>query len=68
MWCLFPQLGTYAFPALERFLKLRCAPLLGLSALDSLRPYFPQFKMQTGREEFSAFWPKWNSGPSTPWS
>ncbi len=52
MWCLFPWLGTYAFLALERFLKLRCAPLLGLTALDSSRPYFIQFKMKATREEF----------------
>ena len=52
MWCLFPWLGTYAFFALERFLKLKCAPALGLSALDSSRPYFLQFKMKAGKEEF----------------
>ncbi len=52
MWCLFPWLGSYAFLALERFLKLKCAPQLGLSALDSSRPYFIQFKMKAGPEEF----------------
>ncbi len=52
MWCLFPWLGTYAFLALERFLKLKCASRLGLSALDSSRPYFLQFKMRAGAEEF----------------
>lgn len=52
MWCLFPWLGTYAFLALERFLKIRCAPLLGLSALDSGRPYFMQFRMKAGQEKF----------------
>jgi len=52
MWCLFPWLGTYAFLALERFLKRRCAPALGLSAMDSSRPYFIQFKMKAGKEEF----------------
>ncbi len=52
MWCLFPWLGTYAFLALERFLKLKCAPLLGLSALDSSRPYFIQFKMKASKEDF----------------
>lgn len=51
-WCLFPWLGTYAFLALERFLKLRCAARLGLSALESSRPYFLQFKMKASREEF----------------
>ena len=52
MWCLFPWLGTYAFLALERFLKLKCAPLLNLTALDSSRPYFIQFKMKATKEEF----------------
>lgn len=52
MWCLFPWLGTYAFLAIERFLKLKCAEKLGLSALDSARPYFIEFKMKATREEF----------------
>ncbi|NMD87751.1 DEAD/DEAH box helicase [Victivallis vadensis] len=52
MWCLFPWLGTYAFLALERFIKLKCAPQLGLSGLDSSRPYFIQFKMKAPKEEF----------------
>lgn len=52
MWCLFPWLGTYAFLALERFIKLKCAPQLGLSGLDSSRPYFIQFKMKASKEEF----------------
>ena len=52
MWVLLPWLGTYAFLALERFLKLRCAPLLGLRGLDSSRPYFIQFTMQADRDTF----------------
>ncbi len=52
MWCLFPWLGSYAFLALERFIKIKCAPQLNLTALDSLRPYFIQFKMKAGKEEF----------------
>ena len=52
MWCLFPWLGTYAFLALERFIKIKCAPLLGLVALDSSRPYFIQFKMKATKDEF----------------
>ena len=52
MWCLFPWLGTYAFLALERFLKLKCAPLLGLKGLDSSRPYFIQFRMSADPAEF----------------
>ena len=45
MWALFPWLGNYAFLALERFLKVRCASQLGLRGLDPARPYFMQFKM-----------------------
>ena len=52
MWALFPWLGTYAFLALERFLKVKCAPLLGISGLDSSRPYFIQFKMKASKGEF----------------
>ncbi len=52
MWCLFPWLGSYAFLALERFLKLKCAKELGLSGLDSSRPYFIQFKMKATQSEF----------------
>jgi ATP-dependent Lhr-like helicase len=54
MWCLFPWLGTYAFLALERFIKIKCAPVLGLSAMDSSRPYFIQFKMKADPAEFLA--------------
>ena len=52
MWCLFPWLGTYAFLALERFIKIKCGPALGLSALDSSRPYFLIFRMKASIEEF----------------
>ena len=52
MWCLFPWLGSYAFLAMERFLKIKCAARLGLSGLDVSRPYFMQFKMKVGRDEF----------------
>jgi ATP-dependent Lhr-like helicase len=52
MWALFPWLGSYAFLALERFLKLRCAGRLGLKGLDSSRPYYMQFTMRSGEREF----------------
>lgn len=52
MWCLFPWLGTYAFFALERFLKRRCRERLGLSSLDPSRPYFIQFKMKADPATF----------------
>ncbi len=51
-WALFPWLGTYAFMALERFLKVRCAEALNLRSLDSYRPYYLQFRMDAGPEEF----------------
>ena len=51
-WCLMPWLGTYAFLALERFLKLRCGERLGLKGMDSSRPYFIQFRMKVSPEEF----------------
>ena len=52
MWCLFPWLGTYAFFAMERFLKLKCADRLGLRGMDSSRPYYIQFTMKVTPEEF----------------
>ena len=51
-WCLFPWLGSYAFLALERLLKIKCAKQLGLKGLDSSRPYFIQFRMAAGPREF----------------
>ncbi|MBQ4307276.1 MAG: ATP-dependent helicase, partial [Lachnospiraceae bacterium] len=52
MWALFPWLGSYAFLALERFLKIRCREKLGLKGLNSSRPYYMQFSMQAGEKEF----------------
>ena len=52
MWALFPWLGSYSFLALERFLRLRCASLLGLKGMNPSRPYWLQFTMQAGEEEF----------------
>lgn len=52
MWCLFPWTGSYAFLALERLLKLKCADQLGLKGLTSSRPYFMQFTMDATAEEF----------------
>lgn len=52
MWCLFPWLGTYAFLSMERFLKLKCAEELGISAVDPSRPYFIQFKMKADEKKF----------------
>ena len=54
MWALFPWLGSYAFLALERFLKLRCAGRLGLRGLNSRRPYYLQFSMDADEETFYA--------------
>ena len=52
MWALFPWLGTYAFFAMERFLKLRCSERLGLRGMDSARPYYIQFTMKVQPKEF----------------
>ena len=54
MWALFPWLGTYAFLALERFLKLRCARRLGLQGLNARRPYYMQFTMDADESAFYA--------------
>lgn len=50
-WCLFPWLGTYSFLALERIIKIKIAPLLGLKGVEASRPYFIQFKMPGKAEE-----------------
>ncbi len=52
MWALFPWLGSYAFLALERFLKIRCGARLGLRGLNAARPYYMQFTMRTDEEDF----------------
>ena len=39
MWVLFPWLGSYAFLALERFLRLVCGDMLGIKGFDPRRPY-----------------------------
>lgn len=52
MWVLFPWLGTYAFLAMERFLKIRCGQALGLKGMNSARPYYIQFTMQADETEF----------------
>ena len=52
LWALFPWLGSYAFLALERFLKRRCKERLGLRGLHSARPYYLQFAMDVGEQAF----------------
>ena len=52
MWALFPWLGSYAFLALERFLKVRCGERLGLKGLNPSRPYYLQFTMKVSETEF----------------
>ena len=54
MWALFPWLGSYAFLALERFLKIRCAKQLGLKGLNASRPYYMQFTLRVDETEFYA--------------
>lgn len=52
-WVLFPWLGSYAFLALERLLKIKCTGEIGLRGLDPSRPYFIQFRM---RADENTFW------------
>lgn len=52
MWALFPWLGSYAFLAMERFLKVRCAKQLGLRGLNPSRPYYIQFTMKADAAAF----------------
>ncbi|WP_144744279.1 DEAD/DEAH box helicase [Enorma burkinafasonensis] len=51
-WVLFPWLGSYAFLALERLLKIKCAGELGLKGLDPARPYYMQFRMRADEDTF----------------
>jgi len=51
-WVLFPWLGTYAFLALERVIKLKLASRLGIKGVDVSRPYFIQFRMAATPKEF----------------
>ncbi len=52
MCALFPWVGSYAFLAMERFLKIRCGQRLGLKGLETSRPYYMQFTMQVGESAF----------------
>lgn len=52
MWVLFPWLGSYAFLAMERFLKIKCRTGLHLKGLNSLRPYYIMFTMDADEETF----------------
>ena len=52
MWCLLPWLGSYAFLALERLLKIKCAGELGIKGLSSSRPYFMTFVMREDEQAF----------------
>ncbi len=51
-WCLFPWLGTYAFLAMERLLKIRCRSQLGIRDFDAVRPYYMMFSMKATEKEF----------------
>ena len=52
MWCLLPWLGTYAFLALERLIKIKCAGELGIKGANSSRPYFMTFVMAADEQTF----------------
>ena len=52
LWCLFPWLGTYAFLALERLIKIRCAAALKLSHFEVSRPYCMCLRMEAEAPDF----------------
>lgn len=52
MWCFMPWTGTYAFLALERLLRIKCAKRLNLRGFNSSRPYFMEFAMDASEDEF----------------
>lgn len=52
MWALFPWTGSYAFLALERLIRIKCADRLNLRGFNSSRPYFMEFAMDVSEEEF----------------
>ena len=65
MWCLFPWLGTYAFLAMERFLKIRCGDALGLRPLlteEAAKPLDPMELVYPGEvpvfEKYDEFLPE----------
>lgn len=52
MYALFPWLGSYAFLAMERFLRIRCGQRLGIKGFDSVRPYYMQFSIGVAPAQF----------------
>ncbi len=52
MYCLLPWLGSYAFLALERLIKIKCAGELGIKGVNSSRPYFMTFVMRENEQAF----------------
>ena len=66
MWCLLPWLGTYAFLACERFLRIICGKELGISGFESSRPYFMQFHMKVDEAEFWEIVKRHASEPTDP--
>lgn len=66
MYCFTPWLGSYAFLALERFLRIRCGKRLGLKGFDSQRPYYMQFSMDVSPDEFFAILADEASKPLDP--
>lgn len=50
-WVLFPWLGTYAFMACERMIKIRLGKPAGITAVESSKPYYIQFKSPKSRDE-----------------
>ncbi len=52
IYALFPWLGSYAFLAMERFIRIRCGARLGLKGFNSARPYYMQFTLGVSAPDF----------------
>ena len=52
MYALFPWLGSYAFLAMERFIRIRCGARLGLKGFNSARPYYMMFTLGVSAADF----------------
>jgi len=50
-WVFFPWLGTYGFMACERIIKIRLGKAAGITAVESSKPYYIQFKSPKKRDE-----------------
>ena len=52
MYALFPWLGSYAFLALERFIRIKMKDIVKVRGVSASRPYFLTFSMDATPDEF----------------